>query len=238
MPLDGGVELIFNLSASVECTVDDSSPMTIDKDFMVGALASNIQLAPTGPLSLFGVRFTPEGLYPFLSLPPVDLSDICVEIEEVWEFDGLGASKWIHGANPVAESLIQAFERFFLKRIHDFREHSLNVENAVAMIRSHEGQIPVQTIADQLRITNRHLERKFMERIGIPPKQLCRIFRFKTVLAHLKAAKVDMASLAVAKGFFDQAHLIHEFNFFTNQSPMRYLAGEHAIKTANGDSFS
>jgi hypothetical protein len=32
MPLDGGVELIFNLSASVECTVDNSSPMTIDKE--------------------------------------------------------------------------------------------------------------------------------------------------------------------------------------------------------------
>lgn len=87
----------------------------------------------------------------------------------------------------------------------------------------HKGQILVRTLADLLKISNRHLERKFMERIGISPKQLCRLFRIKNVLTNFKGTERDWATLAVATGYFDQAHLIHEFRFFTGKSPMEYL---------------
>jgi AraC-like DNA-binding protein len=226
MALDSGLDLIFNLSDPIECIVDDSSPVTIAGDFMVGSLARQIQIKPIGFISLFAIRFTSEGLYPFLSMPPVDLSDFCVDIEEVWELNGLGLSKKIHGSNQEPERLIQTFEGFFARRMNDFKAHSSNVEKAVAIIRSHKGQIPVEAVAKRLQISSRHLERKFTERIGISPKQLCRVFRIKNVLINLKAAECDWASFAVACGYFDQAHFIHEFKSFTGKSPMRYLTGE------------
>lgn len=220
------LELVFNLSKPINCIVDDALPVTISKDFIIGSLARQIQIKPTGSMSLFGVRFTPEGLYPFLSMPPVDLSDICVEIEEVWELNGLGVSDFIHDTDPIAESLIQTFEKFFSRRMDDFiRKHGMNVEKAVSIIRSHKGQIPVETLANQLQVSSRHLERKFTQLIGVPPKQLCRIFRIKNVLNHLKTTKSDSASLALVSGYFDQAHFIHEFKFFTGQSPSNYLSG-------------
>ncbi len=221
--LDAGLELVFNFSKPIECTVDDSSPIMIGGDFLVGSLARCLQIKPTGCISLFGVKFTPDGLYPFLSMPPVDLSKFCIETEEVWELNGLGLSKLIHNTNPTAERLIQTFEEFFSRRMNDFREHSLDVEKAVSFIRSHKGQLPVKTLANKLQISSRHLERKFAKRIGIPPKQLCRIFRIKNVLLHLKATDFDSASLAAACGFFDQAHFIHDFKFFTGQSPLSYV---------------
>lgn len=224
--LDAGLELIFNLSDPIECIVDDSSPVTIAGDFMVGSLARQIQIKPTGFISLFAVKFTPEGLYPFLSMPPVDLSDFCVEIEEVWELNGFGLSKQIHSTSQEFERHIRTFEGFFARRMNDFKTHSSNVEKAVAIIRSHKGQIQVETLAKRLKISSRHLERKFTERIGISPKQLCRIFRIKNVLNHLNPSECDWASLAVANGYFDQAHFIHEFKFFTGQSPLSYLTGE------------
>ncbi|BBO79652.1 hypothetical protein DSCO28_02180 [Desulfosarcina ovata subsp. sediminis] len=230
--LDAGLELIFNLSDPVECIVDNSSPVTIAGDFMVGSLARQIQIKPTGFISLFAVRFTSEGLYPFFSMPPVDLSDFCVEIEEVWELNGFGLSKKIHGTNRKSERLIKTFEGFFERRINNFKTHSSNVEKAVAIIRSHKGQIPVEKLAKRLHISTRHLERKFTERIGISPKQLCRIFRIKNVLFNLKGAECDWASLAVENGYFDQAHFIHEFRFFTGQSPISYLAGECLLDRA------
>jgi AraC-like DNA-binding protein len=221
--LDAGLELIFNLSDPIECSVDDSPPITIAGDFMVGSLAKQIQIRPTGFTTLFAVRFTPEGLYPFLSMPPVDLSDFCIEIEEVWELNGFGLSKLIRSTNQASERLIQTFEEFFARRMNDFREHSLDIEKAVTIIRSHKGQIPIETLANRLQISCRHLERKFTERIGVPPKQLCRIFRIKNVLIHLKPTECDWASLAAASGYFDQAHFIREFKFFTGQSPINYF---------------
>ena len=159
-------------------------------------------------------------------MPPVDLSNFCVEIEEIWELNGFGLSELIHSTNQSSARLIQTFEGFFARRMNDFRRHSLNVEKAVTIIRSHKGQIPIKTLATRLKISRRYLERKFTERIGVPPKQLCRIFRFKNVLTHLRSTEWDWASYAIANGYFDQAHFIHEFKFFTGQSPINYLSGE------------
>jgi AraC-like DNA-binding protein len=224
--LEPCLELVFNLSEPIICIVDDYLPITISEDFIIGSLARQIQIKPTGSMFLFGVKFTPEGLYPFLSMPPVDLSDICVEIEEVWELNQLGSSQLIHSTNPTAENLIQTFEGFFSRRMNNFREkHGLNVEKAVTIIRSHKGQILVETLAKRLQISSRHLERKFTKLLGVPPKQLCRIFRIKNILVHLKTTECYSASFAVASGYFDQAHFIHEFKYFTGKSPLIYLAG-------------
>lgn len=220
--LDGGLQLIFNLCDPIECVADNAPPITIAGDFMVGSLAKRIQIKPTGSLSVFAIQFTPDGLYPFLSMPPVDLTDFCIELEEVWELNGLGLSKLIHSAGQTPEKLIQTFEGFFAKRMNAFRKHSLSVEKAVTVIRAHKGQIPIKTLANQLQISSRHLERKFTERIGVPPKQLCRIFRLNNVLINLSRTESDWASLAVTNGYFDQSHFIHEFQFFTGQSPITY----------------
>lgn len=230
---DAGMELIFNLAAPIECTVDNHPPVMISGDFLVGSLARQIQIKPTGTLSLFAIRFTPEGLYPFLSMPPVDLSDFSVEIEEVWELNGFGLSKLIHGTGQVPERRIKAFERFFARRINDFRSHSLHVEKAVTIICSHKGQIPVKNLANQLQISSRQLERIFLTRIGVSPKQLCRIIRLKSVLNHLNPGEYDWASLAVARGYFDQAHFNHEFKFFTGKNPMAYLQERSAMTFAS-----
>ena len=77
------------------------------------------------------------------SMPPVDLSNFCVEIEEVWELNGFGLSELIHSTNQSSARFIQTFEGFFARRMNDFRRHSLNVEKAVTIIRSHKGQIPI-----------------------------------------------------------------------------------------------
>lgn len=223
--LNAGVEAIFNLSDPVECIVDKHPPITISRDFLVGSLAKKIQIQPTGNTSLFGVRFTPVGLYPFLSMPPVDLSDFCIEIEEVWELYGLGLSQLMHESTQEPESLIQAFEQFFITRISDFRSHSSSIEKATNIICSYNGQLRVTSLAAQLYISNRQLERNFTKRIGVTPKQLCRIIRVKHVLDQLTVKDCDLASLAVASGYFDQAHFNHEFKLFTGKSPRAYLHG-------------
>lgn len=219
----GGLEIVFNISDPVECTVDDAEPIIFGGDFIIGSLARRVRIHPTGSMSLFAVRFTPGGLYPFFSMPPVDVSDFCVETEEVWELHGLGLGELIHGVKPTAERRIQAFENYFSRRMIEFRSHSPDVEKAVTMIRSHKGRIPVETLANRLDLGARRLERKFARRVGAPPKQLCRIFRFKNVLSNLEEIKRDPASLALECGYFDQAHFIHEFKFFSGQSPMVYL---------------
>lgn len=66
---------------------------------------------------------------------------------------------------------------------------------------------------------------RFDCRVGMTPKLTSRIFRFQKALAAANAAKTtpDWADLAANCGYYDQAHLIHEFQQLAGLTPSQYL---------------
>jgi transcriptional regulator GlxA family with amidase domain len=79
-------------------------------------------------------------------------------------------------------------------------------------------------------VSERQLERLFRERTGLGPKEMARVARLRSVLAHLASKGcADWADLANAFGYADQAHLIHEFQALTGKSPARYLGEMDAV---------
>jgi AraC-like DNA-binding protein len=69
-----------------------------------------------------------------------------------------------------------------------------------------------------------HLTQRFKEVIGVTPKRLARAHRFTaTVFAIDPAGPIDWSGLAGRAGYFDQAHLGHEFRAFTGLTPTRYV---------------
>lgn len=90
-------------------------------------------------------------------------------------------------------------------------------------IHYHKGQISVEDLAQNLKISTRHLERKFDERIGLSPKQLCQIFCFKNIFYLLTQFPQDWASIALECGYYDQAHLIRDFKRYMGLSPNAYI---------------
>jgi AraC-like DNA-binding protein len=67
---------------------------------------------------------------------------------------------------------------------------------------------------------------RFASDVGLTPKVFSRVQRFQAALrdAHRRPS-VDLADLAAAAGYFDQAHLTHEFNRIAGMSPSVLLAG-------------
>jgi transcriptional regulator GlxA family with amidase domain len=65
------------------------------------------------------------------------------------------------------------------------------------------------------------------EHVGITPKLYCLLLRLSQVLRQIASgAPVDWADVALACGYYDQAHLVHEFREFCGLSPGSYLATE------------
>jgi len=55
------------------------------------------------------------------------------------------------------------------------------------------------------------------------PKLFCRVQRFQRALDFVrKAPAPDWADIAAACGYFDQSHLIHDFQAFSGLSPTEY----------------
>jgi AraC-like DNA-binding protein len=65
----------------------------------------------------------------------------------------------------------------------------------------------------------------FHEEVGLAPKQFARVRRFQWALRWLrKGPRVNWAWLAVECGYYDQAHLIKDFQTFAGVCPQRLPA--------------
>lgn len=89
----------------------------------------------------------------------------------------------------------------------------------------------IQSIIDLAResgLSRRRFSQLFGEQVGTTPKLFCRLQRFLHIVELAKdAEEIDWADVALAGGYFDQAHMAHEFQEFSGLSPGRYLSAAH-----------
>jgi AraC-like DNA-binding protein len=84
----------------------------------------------------------------------------------------------------------------------------------------------VRAVAVELGVSERHLRRVFLEAVGVGPKTFAKLTRFQRALQAAREERhVSWASIAARAGYYDQAHLIAEFNAIAGVTP-RALLGE------------
>ena len=70
----------------------------------------------------------------------------------------------------------------------------------------------------------RRFSQVFGAQVGLPPKLFSRILRFERARALTDQIKrLNWAQLASTCGYFDQSHMINDFQEFSGFSPTEYL---------------
>jgi AraC-like DNA-binding protein len=88
----------------------------------------------------------------------------------------------------------------------------------------------VLEVTKEAGLSRRRFAQLFREQVGLTPKLFCRLHRFRGVLRQIAlGAPVDWADIALAGGYCDQSHLVHEFRDFSGTSPSAYLASERTL---------
>ncbi len=99
------------------------------------------------------------------------------------------------------------------------------VTAAVRAIRRTRGAASIADVARDAALSVRQLERRFAERVGLPPKQIARIERFRLAARLLREHPDRTGSrIALDAGYYDQSHMTREFNALAGLSPTAYLA--------------
>jgi AraC-like DNA-binding protein len=92
------------------------------------------------------------------------------------------------------------------------------VGHALAAFR--RGPRRIADVVDEIGLSPRHFIRLFNDEVGLTPKSFCRIHRFQRTVALLHRRQVvDWAEMALARGYCDQSHMIHDFREFAGLSP-------------------
>src|SRR5262249_40628 len=83
----------------------------------------------------------------------------------------------------------------------------------------------IASITGAIGHSHRRFIQLFRQQVGLTPKAFCRVLRFQQSLITVHGARqVDWSEVALDCGYFDQAHFIHDFQWFWGMTASAYLA--------------
>ncbi len=213
---DGCVELILNFGSRFTQHVD-SKQVLQPQNFLVGQMTGPILISPTGTVELIGIRFHPGGTAPFIRVPMYEVKDQVVALGGVAP-DLERKLLRVSTDQPTMTARIAAIEAMLTSLVLAKKINPRSVELANLIVES-GGLLSVDMLARNAGISTRQLERKFLQEVGLSPKLLGRILRFQQVFRAVERRDNAWAPIAVDCGYYDQAHLIRDFNKFAQQTP-------------------
>jgi AraC-like DNA-binding protein len=177
-----------------------------------------------------GLRFRPGAFRAFLGRPLHTITDQVLPLSAVFPWDEAAAqdavldtpddTAMVDAANALLRTVLPAPDP--------------QVDKIAAILRAVEGTpglTQVEALADVAGMGVRSLQALFSEYVGVSPKWVIRRFRLHEAADQLATgADVDLATLAHALGYFDQAHFTSDFRRLVGKSPGRYR--EEARRTA------
>ena len=171
-----------------------------------------------------GVVFRAGGTVPFAAPPAYELSDAEVPLDCLWGRSSVERvrDQVLSAASPDAalDSLEATLEQVW-------REKTAHpaVQYALRTFRADPAVARVREVTDEIALSPKRFIERFKADVGVTPKRYCRLLRFQRVVSHAhQSAPTDWAGLALDCGYFDQAHLIHEFREFSGLTPTAYEA--------------
>jgi len=175
--------------------------------------------------SMMGVHFRTGGAAPFFNFPLSELSGNVVELDLIWKREVLALREQLLEA-PTPERKFDLLETFLIAKARNGLDHDCAVSAALGMLHNWPA-LPLKELASRLGLTHKQMLARFDCRVGVTPKLASRIFRFqKAVAATAKTTTTpDWSDLAVECGYYDQSHMVHEFQEFAGLTPSEYFRG-------------
>lgn len=180
-----------------------------------------------------GVQFKPGGAAPFLSLPADELANACVDLETLWGRRAVELYERLHEAQtPTAQvhllahtMIIQALspQPLMSKSGHPLTHHPA-VAFALQTFHASPHTQTIGQLVEQIGFSHRYFNALFRAEVGLSPKQYHNVHRFYSVLHAIRNEQaIAWTDIALAHGYYDQAHLVNDFRLFAGMSPTVYL---------------
>jgi AraC-like DNA-binding protein len=224
----GMMELVINLcNRPVRVSYPDlpSDSQCFRETFVAGARSRFFIVDTARPSTVLGMQFKPGAALPIFKASAGELHNLHVPLDTLWGMEAhdlycqVLEARTPKGKFRVVEQALSArLARFQGKGQHRAIALSLPTFNNLPYTST------VSQVIDQIGISPTRFIQVFSEEIGLTPKLFCRLRRFQEVLRRIIGGKPgSWADLAVTCGYYDQAHLINDFQTFAGISPSQYL---------------
>lgn len=219
---DTCMDIIFNMNLSKDefsdifCGINDTSFTTQSQTI-------------TDTVSCFAIRFY------FWAVPMFADESMKNSLNKFVDVDGYFKNfrhyfENILRDNPLIHDRITKSEQYLLKRL-DLNRQNNNVMNAVYGILKSKGAVNISELVSYTAVSQRQLERLFLEYVGITPKKLSGLVRYQYLWQDiLNDRSFNVQDAVYRYKYTDQAHLLNDFKKYHTIAPKEAKAFAYNIR--------
>ncbi len=167
----------------------------------------------------FAVVFKPNGIKKLFRLSHSEIHRYAIDGESLFRNHTEDLWYRIKTASGIAEMKVRL--EAFLERYLVYKDYYVSPFNRILnSIMMKNGILSLQQLCTEFHISKRTLQRKFIDEIGMSPKEYLQITRLNYALMLLKSNQCrNLTELSYLSGYYDQSHYIRDIRKMFGISP-------------------
>lgn len=206
----------FRIAFGRAPTGDDARP-----SFIAGLHAGPVEIHSDGGAECVQIDFTPLGAHRVFGGLLGEVASRLVDIEDALGGSGRALRQRLGNA-ATWDQRFDLVDAFLLARTRAAPRPELT--GLVASVMRAGGAVSIGALAAEIGISRKHLAALSTRHLGVGPKTLARMVRFRRACGVAARGSVRWADVAASCGFADQAHLVREFRALAGATPREWLA--------------
>jgi AraC-like DNA-binding protein len=183
--------------------------------------------APHGNI---GIEFSPAGMYRIFQLRHCELKNKLFLLEEIMGKSARVIQEIIADTEMI-DKKVQLIQGYLVRLLSNSRPDTI-LDYCIGQIAGSNGLVTVTELERKTGYSSRWLYEKFIEKVGLGPKNLSSIVRFNQIYEQwaknpgadvFKEGKME----DIYDYFYDQAHFIKDFKRFTGFPPLKFARSEN-----------
>lgn len=168
-----------------------------------------------------GIEFNPQGVYRFFHFNLNEIKNKIYSLEDLLGKAGKALAEQIANTISLRQKLF-SIQQFLLYQL-SLRDEDLIFEYCVEKIQSSKGKVTIKELEKKTGYSSRWLNMKFSEKLGVSPKNLSAVIRFKQYYqAFINGNEKSFFKNDFYELYYDQSHFIKDFRRFTGLPPTKF----------------
>ncbi len=216
----GGVVLIINLGPAFRISGPrEPTGGRALGSFVVGVYDTFAFSEATGAAECMQVNLTPMGAFRVFGMPMHELANRTVALEDLLSDEAPRLASRLHDLASWAERFA-LLDDVLVARLLRAPTSPAWVAWTWRRLMATGGRVRIDRLAAEVGCSHRHLISVFRAHVGLPPRLMGRLLRFRRAHALVDAVHdTPLASIAVDCGYSDQAHMNRDFRQFVGCAP-------------------
>ena len=219
---NGAMALVIHLQRPTATYFVDDQTHTIRVPLLAGPYSRSFHFDPSESAAVIGIVFHPGAARAFYRVAAHELHNADIALRDLYPSEADRLLNEVCSATG-SDAQFLVVERYLRRKLTDAAPVHPAVKYGAEQLSREGGVRRVRRIQLDTGLSHTRFIQLFREQVGLTPKLFCRVRRFHALLDRLeKGMPVHWAELAADCGYFDQAHLIHDFRAFAGITPLEY----------------